>query len=46
MGGDMSIYGLDVGFKAESFENYNSRMAISEQLIINEIGTDRIREVI
>ena len=46
MGGDMSIYGLDVGFKAESFEDYNSKMAISEQIIINELGTDRIREVI
>ena len=46
MGGEMSIYGLNVSFKAESFEDYNSRMAISEQMIINELGTDRIREVI
>jgi thymidine kinase len=46
MGGEMSIYGLNVGFKAETFEDYNSRMAISEQIIINELGTDRIREVI
>ena len=40
MGGEMSIYGLNVSFKAESFEDYNSRMAISEQMIINEIETE------
>lgn len=35
----MSIYGMDVAFKAESFENYYSNMALSEQEIINNLET-------
>jgi 5-methylcytosine-specific restriction endonuclease McrBC regulatory subunit McrC len=38
-GGIMSIYGMDVAFKAESFENYYSNMALSEQEIINNLET-------
>ena len=46
MGGEMSIYGMNVGYKAESFEDYNFKMVLSEQMIIDELEIDRIKEVI
>lgn len=46
MGGDMSIYGMNVGYKAESFEDYNFKMALSEQMIIDKLEIDKIKEVI
>ena len=38
-GGDMSIYGMDVCFNADSFEDYFSNMVRSEQKILNKLET-------
>ena len=38
-GGDMSIYGMDVCFNADSFEDYFSNMVHSEQKILNKLET-------
>jgi 5-methylcytosine-specific restriction endonuclease McrBC regulatory subunit McrC len=38
-GGDMSIYGMDVCFNADSFEDYFSNMVHSEQKILNKLVT-------
>lgn len=35
----MSIYGMDVCFNADSFEDYFSNMARSEQKILNKLET-------
>ena len=45
-GGIMSIYGMDVCFKAESFKDYYSSMALSEQEIINNLEAYREKEAI
>ena len=45
-GGIMSIYGMDVSFKAKSFEDYYSNMTLSEQEIINNLETYKDKEAI
>ena len=40
-GGDMSIYGMDVCFNADSFEDFFSNMVHSEQKILNKLETHK-----
>ncbi len=40
LGGTMSMHGMGVCFKSESFEDYYSKITLSEQLIINKLETD------
>ena len=37
LGGIMSVYGMDVSFKAESFEDYCSKMILSEQKVLTNL---------
>jgi len=39
LGGIMSVYGMDVSFKAESFEDYCSKMILSEQKVLTNLET-------
>ena len=39
LGGIMSVYGMDVSFKAESFEDYCSIMILSEQKVLTNLET-------
>ena len=46
MGGEMSIYGLNVGYKAKSFNDYNFRMTNSEQMLVNELARRMIEKIV
>ncbi|MBP5340628.1 MAG: hypothetical protein J6Z14_15215 [Prevotella sp.] len=37
MGGDMSVHAMNVGFQSQSFDDYQTRMAHSEQMLRNII---------